>query len=171
MNQFRRISVALGVIALMAFMLVYFGICGSKRKPQDEKYYHERGLTLYKEGFYDLLPEGNVEQANEKFEQAVSAFQTAISLNDNHIESHQYLARVFAVQKKYSAAVSEHFRITELDPDNINNYLFLASIYVRMKRYDDAEKVLKHAKTLSKEPAVIEQVNVLIKKIRESPPR
>ncbi len=140
--------------------------CGSREEPPDAKYYHETGMKLFQEGFYDLMPKGKMDEANRKFEQAEKAFHQAVALNRDSIESHRYLGRVYALRKNYSAAAGEFLKTIELDPENIDNYLILSSIYVRMKRYADAEKVLAHAKTLSKDPAAIEQINSLIKAIK-----
>jgi len=155
------------IICLIFLALLLLASCGSDKDAADAQFYHEMGLRLYKEGYYDLLPKGNVDEANQKLEQAEKAFREAIALDDGLVESHRYLARVCTVEKKYSEAANAYLKTIELDPDNMDNYLFLASVYVRMKRYNDAEKVLAHAKTFSKEPAVIDQIHDLIGKIRE----
>jgi tetratricopeptide (TPR) repeat protein len=158
-----------GKFSLMASLFLAFALlsnCGSKEKPADAQYFHETGIKLYQEGFYELLPKGQEAEAHAKLEQAEQAFRRAIALKDDLIESHRYLARICTVLKKYPEAADEYMKTIELEPGNIDNYLFLASLYVRINRYPDAEKVLAHAKTISKDPARIEQIDLLVKEIK-----
>jgi tetratricopeptide (TPR) repeat protein len=153
----------------MACLFLFFAIisgCGSKEKSEDAEYFHQTGIDLFQEGFYDLLPKGQAAEAHAKLEQAEQAFRRAVELKPDMVESHQYLARVSALLKKYPEAADEYVRTIELEPQNVDNYLFLSSLYVRMNRFEDAEKVLAHAKTISKEPARLDQIDRLIKEIR-----
>ena len=140
--------------------------CGSKEETPDAEYFHETGIKLYQEGFYDLLPKGEAAEAHARLEQAEQAFRRAIALKDDLVESHRYLARVCAVLKKYPQAADEYRRTIELEPENIDNYLFLSSLYVRMDRLEDAENVLGYAKSISKDPARLDQIDRLIKEIK-----
>jgi Flp pilus assembly protein TadD len=158
-----------GKLLWMALLFLVFALvsnCGSKEKAPDAEYFHEAGIKLFQEGFYDLLPKGQTTEAHAKLEQAEQAFRKAVALKEDLVESHRYLARVCAVLKKYPEAADEYMRTIELEPQNIDNYLFLSSLYVRMDRLQDAENLLTHAKTMSKEPARIEQIDRLIKEIK-----
>ncbi len=155
--------------SLIASLFLAFSLfpgCGSKEKAPDAEYFHETGIKLFQEGFYDLLPKGQTTEAHAKLEQAEQAFRRAVALKEDLVESHRYLARVCAVLKKYSEAADEYMKTIELEPQNIDNYLFLSSLYVRMDRFQDAENLLTHAKTMSKEPARMEQIDRLIKEIK-----
>ena len=81
--------------------LVLIASCSSKDKTSDAEYFHETGVKLLQEGFYDLLPKGQATEAYAKLEQAEQAFRRAIELKEDLIESHRYLARVCALLKKY----------------------------------------------------------------------
>ena len=153
------------ILIFISFVMISAG-CGSKEKPPDAEYFHKTGMTLFQEGLYGLLPKGKMDEANRKLEQAEKAFQQAVALDPDAIESHRYLARVYTLRKNYSAAISEFLIAIELDPEDFDTYMVLSSVYVRMKRYDEAQKVLEHAKTKSKDPAAVELINRLIKDIK-----
>jgi tetratricopeptide (TPR) repeat protein len=159
--------IQLCVIISALFMLMTMTCCGSKDQPDDETDFNEIGMTLFKEGFYDLLPKGKTDDATAKFALAEKAFKQAVAVKPDSAESHRYLARTYSMQQKLSDAAAEYMKTIEIEPGNLDNYLFLSSVYVRMKRYDDALNTLNHAKALSKESAVIELIDDLIKKIRE----
>ena len=162
----RRVIWAVLMTAAL-FLILPLESCGTDNTSKDEKYYHELGLKLYYDGFYELLPKGKVAEAKQKFEQAADAFKEAVLINDKFIDSHKYLAKIYAMQENYLKAIDEHLKVIELDPDNLDNYLLLASVYVRTKRFNEAEKVMEHAKTKTKDPMAIQRVNELIKNIRE----
>ena len=159
--------IRLGLILSALFFMAMITSCGSKDQIEKETDYYEIGMALFKEGFYNLLPEGKIDDAMAKFAQAEKAFKQAAFEDPGSADTRRYLARSYAMQHKHSSAAAEYMKAIEIEPDNFNNYLYLASVYVRMKRYDDALKTLNHAKTLSKESSVIGLIDDLIKKIRD----
>ncbi|MFO7964288.1 MAG: tetratricopeptide repeat protein [Desulfobacterales bacterium] len=155
------------LVLLAAATALFMTGCGSDTDVNSAAYFHEKGVALFNEGFYELLPGGKMDEANRNFEQAEKAFEQAVILDNASVESHRYLARVYALRKNVSGAADEMVKTIELDPENIDNYLILSSFYVRMKRYNDAEKALTYAKTLSRDPAAIDRINSLIHQMKE----
>jgi tetratricopeptide (TPR) repeat protein len=164
----KRLKYTIAAFLLLGLIFVaYKGLAnGNKNDPQEE-YYHNLGLELFREGYFELIPQGKSKEGNQKLEQAVSAFEAAISINDQHISSHYYLARIFVIQKKFEKAAASYQRVIDLEPENIDNYLFLASVYVQMKRFYDAQKVLDYAKTIAQDPQVVERIESLVKSIKD----
>ena len=156
---------------LISFMLplsIMMASCGSQDQVEEgTKDFHEMGMKFFKEGFYDLLPQGKTDEAMAKFALAEKAFKRAVAENPQSADTRRYLARSYSMQRKHNSAAAEYIKAIEIEPNNLDNYLYLASVYVRLKRYDDALKTLNHAKTLSKESGFIELMDDLIKKIRD----
>lgn len=159
-------AVRFALMGLLFSCLALPAGCQKREQPPDAQYFHEAGMKLFQEGFYELLPAGKFDAANEKFEQAENAFEQAIALNDKSAESHRHLGRVYALRKRYSDAADQFVRTISLEPENIDNYLILSSIYVRMERYNEAKRVLAHAKSLAEDPSIIEQIDTLINGIK-----
>jgi tetratricopeptide (TPR) repeat protein len=152
------------------FVLIAIAVlsnCGKKETPVEPGDAYERGLSLFKEGFYGLLPQGKTNEAMETFKRAEESFRNAAADKKHAADSHRYLARIYSIRKQFPAAADEYRKAIEIEPENIDNYIFLASVYVRLEKYDEARKTLNHAKTLSREAAVVGLIEDLIRKIEE----
>ena len=135
---------------------------------KDEIYYNKEVINLYKEGFYEFMPKGYKEEAFEKYEKAVEQFKKSIAINENYVEAHLNLARVYYVQKKFPEAAEEYKIVTELTPYDLDAYVKLASAYAKMARYDDAIEQLEKAKNLTDQEIVVEKLNALIDKLEQA---
>ena len=156
------------IILLILSLLISLISCSEKKEEQGEEHYYQLGVDLFKEGYYELIPEGKVEEGRKKLDQAINSLEVAISMNDRSVESHYLLARIYVVLAKYKEAAEQYNRVIELDPRGIDNYLFLASAYVQMKQYTKAHDVLNHAKTLTEDVQTVERIEALVQSIKEN---
>ena len=162
----------LGFIIFLFMTILFIGlvspVLGSGGKnDQGEEYYYNMGLERFREGYYELIPQGKVEEGQKKLEQAASALEVAVSMNPQRRESHWHLARIFGALQKFDKAAVQYQALIALDPDEIDNYLFLSSIYVQMRQFSDAMNVLEDARARTGDPQTIERIEDLVKTIRQ----
>lgn len=162
-----KYSMLLITSVLTLSMAALPGFCSGGKEALSEEDYYKRGLELFREGYYEFMPRGKVEEGLQKLDQAVAAFETAVSMNDERWESHWHLARIFSIQQKLDQAAARYKRVIELDPENLDHYLFLASVYVQMKRFSEARNVLAFAKTRTEDTRVVERIEALVKSIQD----
>ena len=162
-----RISVSILAAVAVLFFFLPDGRCSGKKVKEDDQYYFQLGADLFKEGYYELIPRGQVAEGQKKIEQAVDALDVAVSINANNIDAHYLLARIYVILNKYPEAAAAYNRVIRLDPGNIDIYLYLASTYVQMKQYQKATDVLNHARTLTTDTQAIDRIASLIDTIRE----
>lgn len=160
------------LMLLIAGLLVFLvaapsGFCSGDKEPVNEEEFYTLGLELFRQGYYELMPQGKVEEGMKKLDQAVKAFETAISLKDERWESHWHLARIFSIQQKLDKAADQYKRVIELDPDNLDHYLFLTSVHVQMKQFSEARKVLDYAKSRTRDTGAIERIDALVQSIQD----
>ncbi|MBN2372823.1 tetratricopeptide repeat protein [bacterium] len=153
--------------AWVSFMFFPSEGCASQGIAKDEAYYNETGLGYFNKGFYELMPRGKREEASQLFEQAIAAFKEAISLNENYVEAHRNLARVFYVQKRFSEAAESYKKVAELTPNDIDTYLKIASAYTKLNNHSEAIEQLEKAKGLAIDQTVIDKLDNYIKKIKK----
>jgi tetratricopeptide (TPR) repeat protein len=159
-----RLFITTLLILLMAAPAAF---CSGDKDPESEEDYYKLGLKLFREGYYELMPQGKVEEGMKKLDQAVKAFETAISIKDARWESHWHLARIFSIEQKLEKAAAQYKRVIEMDPENTDHYLFLASVYVQMKQFSEARNVLDYAKTRTEDTQAIERIDALVKSIQD----
>ena len=168
MTFFKSKYITLLTLFILILVIPSSGFCMGKKVEENDEYYYKMGLDLFNEGYYQLMPQGKNEEGKQKLDQAISALQVAVSMNDRSIESHFLLARIYVILNKYPDAAAEYNKVIELDPGNINVYLYLASTYVQMKKYDAAFEVLNYAKTLTSDKQAVERIETLVQSIKEN---
>ena len=154
-------------ILLVFFVFSTYEQSKSTETDKDEVYYNQLGLNYFKEGFYNLMPKGRKEEAMERYEQAMREFKKAIALNENHVEAHLNLARVYSVQKRFAEAAEVYRKVTQLTPQDINIYVKLAIVYGRMNKYCEAKEQLEKAKTFTTHKVVVNHLDSFIQKLEE----
>ncbi|MBU4316721.1 MAG: tetratricopeptide repeat protein [Proteobacteria bacterium] len=165
--KLKKYFIPLITLILPLLLAVSSAYSSGNKESNEEDDFHKLGLDLFQQGYYELIPQGKVEEGMKKLDQAVRAFESAISLNDQRTESHWYLARIFSIQLKYEKAEKQYKRLIELEPENLDYYLFLASTYVQMKRFSEARKSLDYAKTRTEDTLAIEKIDALVKSIQD----
>lgn len=154
------------VFYILPSLLIIPGI-PAQEPHKDAQYQNEKGIEYFNKGFYEALPKKKKEEASRYFEQAGAAFKKAIALNENDVEAHRNLARVYYVQKKFSASALEYRKVTFLVPTDIDAYVLAASAYTKAKDYDQAMVQLKTAKTLIADQAVIQKLDDYLGRIQQ----
>ena len=167
--MFKKSISVVSVVAIASAFLIFctYEQSDSQGLAEDEAYYTEKGLSYFKEGFYKLTPKGNKQEAVQKYEQAIAAFEKAIAINGNYVEAHRHLARVYYVQRRFSEAAESYKKVTELSPSDIDAHVKLASAYARMNKYPEAVQQLEKAKTFTSDKVVVSQLNEFIQRLRQ----
>jgi tetratricopeptide (TPR) repeat protein len=78
-----------------------------------------------------------------KPEQALAAFQQAVSLQPKEAEPHLGAGRIYEQKNKFGDAELEYKQALALDPESSDAAIGLANIYMRARRFPDAEDSLR----------------------------
>ena len=158
------------IVSLMASAFLGFAGIGAEevnKSIQGESYHNEKGLSHFKNGFYNFTPKHRKEEASKEYGLAIQEFNKALVINPGYTEAHRNLARVYYVQKKYLKAAKHYKKLTNLDPEDIDSYLYTASAYEKAQKYDEAIAELKIAKEKATDPQIIKKLDSFIEKIEQ----
>jgi tetratricopeptide (TPR) repeat protein len=126
-------------LAMMALGLVLLATTGcSKLRARDQL---NKGVQSYK---------------NAKYEEAISHFQQAISLDPGLVNARLYLATALAQQviqgvttpeniQSAEQAIDQYKQVLERDPKNINSVKGIAYLYLQIQKFDDAKTFYRKA--------------------------
>jgi tetratricopeptide (TPR) repeat protein len=84
---------------------------------------HQRGLELGEK---------------KKYDEAISAFTKALSLNPTYAEGYKNRANVYMEKKQYDAAIADYTKYIQLDPKSANIFHSRGRAYQLKKLYDQA---------------------------------
>ncbi len=127
------------VLALVAVALSLFSAVGcNKLKARDQL---NKGVQAYK---------------NQKYEEAINKFQTAVQLDPSLINARLYLATAYAQQyvpgstdpaneRNAKQAIQEYENVLQQDPKNISSIKGIAFLYMNMKEWDKSKEYYKRA--------------------------
>jgi len=104
----------------------------------------------------DQLNKGVQAYKNTKYEQAISHFQEAVSLDPGLINARLYLATAYAQQyipgadtpdnnRNAEQAIDQYSQVLNVDHKNINSIKGIAYLYLQMKKFDQAKEYYKRA--------------------------
>lgn len=158
------------IVSLMASAFLGFTGIGAEevnKSIQGESYHNEKGLSHFKNGFYNFTPKHQKEEASKEYEIAIQEFNKALVINPDYAEAHRNLARVYYVQKKYLKAAKHYKKLTNLGPEDIDSYLYTASAYEKAQKYDKAIAELENAKNKTSNPQIIDKLDSFIEKIKQ----
>lgn len=156
------------LIFLMTSAFVGFGAYGAEEGSSSipsESYHNEKGLSHFKNGFYNFTPKHQKEKAKKEYELAIQEFKKSLDVNPDYAEAHRNLARVYYVQKKYLKAAEHYKKLTYLDRYDIDAYILTALSYAEAKKYSEAKKELENASNMTSDPIIQKKLNDYIKKI------
>ena len=88
---------------------------------------------------------GDAYKAAGRYKDAISAYQTAISVNSIKPSSYYRLGLVYAVERMGTEAVATFQKVLELDPDHAQAHASLASQYLRMGQEELAQSHIEKA--------------------------
>jgi tetratricopeptide (TPR) repeat protein len=127
------------VLALMAVgLLVMSGVGCDKLRARDQL---NKGVASYK---------------NARYEEAISHFQQAVTLDPSLLNARLYLATAYAQQyipgvdaednnRLGQQAIDQYKAVLERDPKSINSVKGIAYIYLQMKKFEDAKTYYRKA--------------------------
>jgi len=133
----------------------------------EEKSYNEKGLKYFKTGYYEMAPKHRKNDAAEQYLLAEEEFKKAIAINEEYLEAHVNLARLYYIQKKYEKASAEYGKVVELDPWNIDHYVNLAVTLTELGKFDEAMQILEEAKTRTTDAHALRQLDKYMDRINE----
>src|SRR5437868_9546240 len=104
----------------------------------------------------DQLNKGVQAYKNAKYEEAISRFQQAVSLDPGLLNARLYLATAFAQQyipgadtednnRMAQQAIDQYKEVLKRDPKNINSVKGIAYLYLQMKKFEDAKTYYRKA--------------------------
>ncbi len=96
----------------------------------------EKAMAAYKSGI-DLT-------RSKAYDNAISAFQKALSFNPNMTDALYNIAAIYISQKKYDEAYNTYVKIIALNPHDYDSILQAAKISYNRKNYALAMKYLKY---------------------------
>ena len=91
-------------------------------------------------GYYRL---GLVYQAQKKFDQAITEFETALSKSPKATEPLVAIVKIYMAQGKADKAVARLNQAIQAAPDNFVAHIMLGEIYVSQKKYTEAESTFR----------------------------
>jgi len=77
--------------------------------------------------------------------EAIGAYQTAITLQPSFVIGHDNLGTIYTQQGKFEKAIDAFQKVIQLDKNSAEPYLKLGWIYARQQKYDLAESYLQQA--------------------------
>lgn len=91
-----------------------------------------------------------VEQAKQsiksrKFDEAISMFQTAISLDEFNVKLHESLVSAYILAKEFDLAALQLEKILRIAPQNVNAMVNLGAMYNKLERHKEAADILRKA--------------------------
>lgn len=129
---------------------------------------NQRGMNFYNHGFYELIPHGRKSEARQEFAQAEKAFKKAIAIDNNSIDAHRNLARLYFTQENYRDAAAEYAQVLHMEQDNLDNYALLALALAEAGNTVEAIEYLELAKTKTTDEQIITKLDKYIERIREA---
>lgn len=147
--------------------LTVFSGSVAQEASKDAKHYLEKGIDAFNKGFYEALPKKRPAEASQYFDQAAMAFKEAIRLDQNNVEAHRRLARLYYVQKNYLASAKAYQKVTELTPSDLNAYVLTALAYTKARKYDQAIEQLKAAKAHTTDQSVLQKLDEYIIRVEQ----
>lgn len=156
------------VLSLVFTASVFAGTANQPVSLPDEAVQNQLGMKYFKIGYYEQMPRGQKAEAQLNLDLAERAFQNSIKINDDYIDAHRNLARLYYLQKKYNKAATEYTHVLRLDPDDIDMYVNMAVVQTDLGDFEEAIKYLEKAKTKTMDEDIIKKLNEYILKVQQA---
>ena len=102
---------------------------------------------------------GNILKSQNKFQEAISAYEKSISLNNRFSEAYNNLANTQKKIKENENAIYNYLQAIKSDSSNLSAYFNLANLYRSEKKYE--ESINNYEKVLELNPKFVEALNNL----------
>jgi tetratricopeptide (TPR) repeat protein len=143
---------AIVVFLFLAFTASTDAVVASKTDAHQTETHYQKGMRLYRTGFYEFMPRNQQKQAYHYYQLAEKEFILQLHDIPSDIPAGLALARVYHVQKKYLKAAKQYQKMTELDPANLDTYALAAASFAKAEHFRSAEDQVKAAMALAKQP-------------------
>ncbi|MFL2887090.1 MAG: sulfotransferase [Candidatus Pelagibacter sp.] len=100
---------------------------------------------------------GNILKSQNKFQEAISAYEKSISLNNRFSEAYNNLANTQKKIKENENAIYNYLQAIKSDSSNLSAYFNLANLYRSEKKYE--ESINNYEKVLELNPKFVEALN------------
>ena len=136
--------------------LIFAKVCGAEF-PVIEPKPLDRPLEIYHVGD---LPQGHYEKATdayldglrygreERYEEAIAAYQQAIKLDPKKANYYYELGKIYRKQERYEEAIAAYQQAIQLDPKNARYHYELGEVYRKQERYEEAIAAYQQATNL-----------------------
>ena len=125
--------IILNILSLVVLFMAGLGCYAQDTEVSEEDM--EKAMSAYKSG---------IELTRSKaYDNAISAFQEALSFNPNMTDALYNIAAIYVSQQKYDEAYNTYVKIIALNPHDYDSILQAAKISYNRKNYSLAMKYLK----------------------------
>jgi tetratricopeptide (TPR) repeat protein len=151
--------------AMAIFLVFTWVVVANLSAAQDETpvsygtFYNHMGEKYFQNGFCDMMPHGNRQDAYQSLVNAEQAFKQAIEINYYNTDAHRNLARLYYVEKKFDLADVEYATTIRLDPSNIDARVDMALLQAERGNPQEAIRCLQDAKNRTRDPGTIQRLN------------
>ena len=169
--MFSRNKKIIGVFFFLAILLPVSTLVGTgAAQPPDLDAIsaNQQGLAHFKHGFYDLTPHGRRAEAGDAFARAEKAFLRAVEIDDDFVDAHRNLARLYFVQEKFEQARAQYVRVLRLDPRDLDTYVQIALVHTELGNFQEAIQSLEAARRQTGDAEIIRKLDGYIQKILRS---
>jgi tetratricopeptide (TPR) repeat protein len=158
----------IGVFLLLAMLLPVSALAGAgaAQSPGLEAMSaNQQGLAHFKHGFYDLTPHGRNTEARDAFARAEKAFLRAVEIDEDFVDAHRNLARLYFIQEKFEQARAQYAQVLRLEPRDVDTYVQIALVATELGSFQDAIQYLEAARKQTGDAEVIRKLDGYIQKI------
>jgi tetratricopeptide (TPR) repeat protein len=125
----------------------------------------QRGLAIFEQGFFELLPAKRKVEAEQAFNAATRELKLAEEEDPDSTAVHRALARVYAVRRDHGEAAAHYRRLTELDPLDIDAYILAAVSLSEMGRFAEARGELDRARGVTDDSGALDALEALCRRL------
>jgi tetratricopeptide (TPR) repeat protein len=102
-----------------------------------------------------FVAEGRVQEATEKYKQAISLYNMGLKMNEEIGDAYLGLGRIQMLRKDFNGGIETFGRAMGYDPTNVETFILLGKVYLNLKDYHSAEGILLEGTNVnSKNPDV-----------------
>lgn len=166
MSAIQRVAIGIGLLLSLVFATGVPAASGGGPGAQpQEALENGRGLSHFKQGYYELIPQGRGAEAQQEMARAEEAFRRAIEINPDFVDAHRNLARLYYLQEKFDQAAAEYAQVIRLAPEDVDTYVQMAVVETERGNFQAAVDLLESAKKITDDQHALTQLDAYIRKI------
>ena len=162
------VSTFLVLAGIMVLSAVSSPASAESPKRAEAVFHTGEGLRHFRKAFYELTPHKKSAEAENEYAEAIKEYRLAVAIDDEFVDAHRDLARVYGLQKNLPKAIEEYRRVIELLPQDLDVRVQLALAHVELGQYDSAIGVLNEALQRTTDADVQMAIRGYIEKAQEA---